>query len=124
MSARNSYIITLNSDRVREARLQLGLSQTEFADAINVVLERSGQEARCSKRLVQKWESGEHATPVPRYQKALAQVTSRPFKALCQTGTVGASTPVAGELVEIAAELDHLMNRLEKLAARVGFAEL
>lgn len=124
MPPRSSYIITLNSERVRESRLQLGLSQTAFADAINAVLERSGQEGRCTKRLVQKWEAGEHANVLPRYQKALAQVTSRPFKALCQTGTVGASTPLAGELVEIAAELDHLMNRLEKLAASIGFAEL
>lgn len=124
MPPRNSYIITLNSERLREARLQLGLSQSAFADEINAVLERSGQDARCTKRLVQKWESGEHSTPLPRYQKALAQVTSRPFKTLCQTGMMGASTPMAGELVEIAAELDHLMNRLEKLAARVGFAEL
>lgn len=124
MPPRDSRIITLNSARLREARERLGLSQSAFAEEINAVLKRSGQEARCTKRLVQKWESGEHEVPVLRYQKVLAVVTGRPFALLCQDRTAGGVPSVARELDEIATELGVLIRRLDDIAFEVSRAEL
>jgi transcriptional regulator with XRE-family HTH domain len=123
MSSWNPRDLVLSPDRVREARERLGLSQSAFAEEINVVLRQSGREARCNKRLVQKWESGEHAVPVPRYQKALAQVTRRPFTLLCQEQAAGGVSPTARELDEISTEPGFLIQRLDKITAQISRSE-
>ena len=89
MSSWNARGLVLDGDRVRQARRQPGLSRAGFAVEINAVLAKSGLLARCTKRLVQKWEAGEHVLPLPRYQQALAQVTGRPFETLCEGATAG-----------------------------------
>lgn len=119
MSSWHSRRLVLDPDRLRKARSRLGLSQTAFAEEINAVLTSSGQDARCTKRLVQKWESGEHDLPLPRYQKALEQVTGRLFELLCQQRPVGVETPALRTLREldaIATDLGLLMQRLDMVA--------
>lgn len=104
---------------LRRARLAMRMSQTEFATAIRAAGNAQGIPNQCTKRLVQKWESGEHDLPVPRYQKVLEQVTGRPFELLCLARPVGVDTPALRtlrELDEIATDLGLLMQRLDKVA--------
>lgn len=61
--------------RLRDARHELGLSQQAFADLIQRIGEEMGEPNRCTKRLVQKWESGEHATITLPYRKAITLAT-------------------------------------------------
>jgi len=51
------------------------LSQTQFAEAIRGAGNAMGLPNRCTKRLVQKWESGEHAACTPNYLRVLQAVT-------------------------------------------------
>lgn len=123
MVSQGAYAVSLDGARVREARVRLELSQAAFADAINDVLDRSGVAGRCTKRLVQKWEAGDHRVPAPRYQKALAQLTGSSFKSLCQT-EAGGVAPLSGQLQQVMSELAGLMRRLDRIAAEVDVIEL
>lgn len=51
------------------------LSQTEFAAAVRSAGEALGAPNQCTKRLVQKWETGEHATCRTDYLRVLQAVT-------------------------------------------------
>jgi len=67
---------------LREIRARLRLSQDEFAARVRQAGARLGEPNDCSKRLVQRWESGEHATCRPVYQRALQEATGRRFEEL------------------------------------------
>lgn len=54
------------------------LSQAAFADAVRAAGKAVGEPNHCTKRLVQKWETGEHASCIPEYLKALQLVTGLP----------------------------------------------
>lgn len=71
---RNSYL--------KAVRLALNMSQVEFATAIRHAGDALGTPNSCSKRLVQKWESGEHAICRPSYRRALESVTHKPYAEL------------------------------------------
>ena len=60
---------------LRQARLNLGMSQSEFAKAVQAAGMAAGEPNGANKRLVQKWESGEHVTCRPNYARALQAVT-------------------------------------------------
>ena len=65
----------LDGQRLRRIRTgQLHLSQQQFAAEIRTAGNRLGVPNRCTKRLVQKWECGEHKMPSAGYQLALAQI--------------------------------------------------
>lgn len=65
----------LDGQRLRRIRAgQLQLSQEQFAAEIRAAGNLLGVPNRCTKRLVQKWESGEHKMPSAGYQLALAHV--------------------------------------------------
>jgi DNA-binding transcriptional regulator YiaG len=64
---------------LRAVRLAMRLSQAEFAAAIRRAGAAAGEPNTCDKRLVQKWESGEHATCRPNYRRALQLVTRRSY---------------------------------------------
>jgi hypothetical protein len=51
------------------------LSQAQFADAIRAAGNAMGAPNHCTKRLVQKWETGEHAACRPDYLRVLQAVT-------------------------------------------------
>lgn len=51
------------------------LSQAQFAEAIRAAGNAMGAPNHCSKRLVQKWETGEHAACRPDYLRVLQAVT-------------------------------------------------
>ncbi|HEV3169353.1 MAG TPA: hypothetical protein VGZ32_03405 [Actinocrinis sp.] len=58
------------------------MSQSEFAAAIRHAGDALGEPNTANKRLVQKWESGEHAHCRPHYRRALQSVTRMPFDQL------------------------------------------
>ncbi len=58
------------------------MSQDEFARAVREAGQRTGQRNDASKRLVQRWESGETAAPRPAYARALEAVTGLPIDSL------------------------------------------
>jgi hypothetical protein len=58
------------------------MSQTEFAEAIRHAGDALGEPNTANKRLVQKWESGEHAACRPHYRRAMQSVTKMPFELL------------------------------------------
>lgn len=58
------------------------MSQDEFARAVREAGQRTGQPNDASKRLVQRWESGETAAPRPVYARALEAVTGLPVESL------------------------------------------
>ncbi|MBS2962940.1 hypothetical protein KGA66_07790 [Actinocrinis puniceicyclus] len=60
---------------LRRVRIGLGMSQSEFAGALRKAGEAAGEPNKATKRLVQKWESGEHAWCRPQYGRALQAVT-------------------------------------------------
>ncbi|MGF1429090.1 helix-turn-helix domain-containing protein [Kitasatospora sp. LaBMicrA B282] len=69
--------MTAPNETLRGVRLAMRLSQDEFARR----LRQAGDELRdpneASKRLVQRWESGESQTPRPVYLRALEAVTGQ-----------------------------------------------
>lgn len=67
---------------LREIRTGLRLSQDEFAAVVRKAGERLGEPNDCSKRLVQRWESGEHQSCRPLYRRALEAATGRRFEEL------------------------------------------
>lgn len=58
------------------------LSQDDMARAVREAGDRAGAPNGCSKRHVQRWESGEVAAPRPVYARALEVVTGLPITSL------------------------------------------
>jgi DNA-binding transcriptional regulator YiaG len=73
--------VTTNT-ALRAVRDGLRLSQDEFARAIREAGERLGEPNDCTKRLVQRWESGLVSTPRGNYARALEYVTGIPVENL------------------------------------------
>lgn len=69
-------------ERVRAERRKLGLSQRELADALRAAGWVIGAPNGCTKRLVQKWERGEHARLSPAYQLAFEHMTGTDYSTL------------------------------------------
>lgn len=67
---------------LRRARQSMRLSQAQFAEAIRVTGNAVGAPNRCTKRLVQKWENGEHAGCSPDYLTVLQVMTGLPGRDL------------------------------------------
>jgi transcriptional regulator with XRE-family HTH domain len=67
---------------LRQARLALRLSQDEMAVAIRDAGDRLGTPNGCTKRLVQRWESGTVTLPRAVYVRALEYVTGKPVDSL------------------------------------------
>jgi hypothetical protein len=67
---------------LRAIRISMMMSQDEFAQAIRAAGERLGHPNEATKRLVQRWERGDIATPRPVYARALEALTGMPLAAL------------------------------------------
>ena len=64
--------------------LRLGLSGSEFALEVKTAAHSLGYtDLQCNKRLVQKWENGEHGMPRRPYLEALTLVTGETIETLC-----------------------------------------
>ena len=67
--------VELDRDALRAWRRSRGMSQEQLAAAIRRAGDEIGIPNKCNKRLVQKWESGEHRTVRPDYLRTLLHVT-------------------------------------------------
>ncbi|WP_408990791.1 XRE family transcriptional regulator [Streptomyces sp. 1268] len=67
---------------LRAVRLGLLMSLDDFARAIRDAGARAGRPNEASKRLIQRWESGETVAPRPVYARALESVTGLPIESL------------------------------------------
>lgn len=86
---------------LRRARQSLRLSQAQFAEAIRAAGNAIGAPNRCTKRLVQKWETGEHTSCRPDYLRVLQAVTGLSarqlgFHVLPDLSSEGAAGDLAG----------------------------
>lgn len=68
-------VMTTPNETLRAVRLSLRLSQDEFAKRLRTAGAEQGEPNDASKRLVQRWESGEVRSPRPVYVRALEAVT-------------------------------------------------
>ena len=76
------------------------LSQAQFADAIRAAGNAMGVPNHCTKRLVQKWETGEHAACRPDYLRVLQAVTGLSARELgfrLMPDDSGNSTAISGD---------------------------
>jgi DNA-binding transcriptional regulator YiaG len=89
--------------RLRAARMAMRLSQSEFATAVRHAGASLGEPNECTKRLVQKWESGEHSAIRPNYRRALQAVTRIPYEQLGFLGANSAPTVPMAQALETAA---------------------
>jgi transcriptional regulator with XRE-family HTH domain len=67
---------------LRDARVGMRMSQDEFATAVQLAGDRAGEPNNASKRLVQRWESGDIEMPRAVYVRALEAVTGRTIEQL------------------------------------------
>jgi transcriptional regulator with XRE-family HTH domain len=67
---------------LRSVRQGMRLSQDELARAIREAGRRNGEPNECSKRLIQRWESGLTTAPRGTYLRALEYVTGQPAENL------------------------------------------
>lgn len=74
--------MTAPNATLRAIRMGMLLSQDEFAAAIRAAGDQTGQPNDASKRLVQRWESGQITSPRPVYARALEAVTGLPIASL------------------------------------------
>jgi transcriptional regulator with XRE-family HTH domain len=81
---------------LRAVRTGLRLSQDGLAREIRLAGDRIGAPNTCSKRLVQRWESGEVSHPHPDHLRALEAVTGLP------ASNLGFAWPVDGAALESA----------------------
>ncbi|MGH6655421.1 MAG: hypothetical protein ACRDVE_09465 [Actinocrinis sp.] len=72
---------------LRAIRLALRMSQSELATAVRHAGNVLGEPNTCNKRLIQKWESGEHTECRPNYKRALQAVTRTPYEQLGFSGS-------------------------------------
>lgn len=70
------------NEALRAVRRGLNLSQDEFAARLRGAGEELGEPNEATKRLVQRWESGESRSARPVYRRALERVTSYPYQEL------------------------------------------
>lgn len=67
---------------LRAVRLSLRLSQDEFARKVRDAGRLNHEPNECTKRLIQRWESGETTWPRGTYARALETATGRPVERL------------------------------------------
>lgn len=107
----------LVGSRLRALRLGLGLSQAAFADTVRAVGLDIGEPNRCSKRLVQKWEAGDHGTPSKPYRRAIERLTGEVFSNLCAPAPPKDATDAARRVSRVIAAVTELEAELFDLHA-------
>jgi transcriptional regulator with XRE-family HTH domain len=74
--------MTEPNTKLRAVRMGMLLSQDDMAREVREAGDRAGAPNGCSKRHIQRWESGEVTTPRPVYARALEAATGLPISAL------------------------------------------
>ncbi|OJF14600.1 transcriptional regulator [Couchioplanes caeruleus] len=99
---------------LRAVRMGLLMSQDDFARAVRAAGARAGEPNDASKRLVQRWESGDIASPRPLHARALELVTGLPLASL------GFAQPVPQARVSRDAHGGHDVGSAAAVVARPG----
>lgn len=113
---------------LRRIRLALQMSQSEFAKAIRHAGDALGEPNTANKRLVQKWESGEHKWCRNNYKRALQSVTRMPIHELGfgrgpdSTDTIVVPPPRAENILESGFPLDERSDPMGAPGDRLRFA--
>jgi transcriptional regulator with XRE-family HTH domain len=116
--------LMLNGQRLRQARHDLNLSQAAFAQALQAAVSENGHQLRPTKRLVQKWEAGEHRHPHRHYQTAIAAVTGIPYRNLCRGSYPLDTDNTAQKLERLQNDLHHLARQVEHILRDVRLSML
>ncbi|MBR7830253.1 HTH domain-containing protein [Actinospica sp. MGRD01-02] len=113
-----AHQLRLDGRHLRAVRVEkLGLSQADFAVAVQAAADRLGFNVHCTKRLVQKWESGDHAMPIPEYRKALEFATGESIATLCEPILPASPSEVANRLAILIEEQAEHYQKLTELYA-------
>ena len=104
-----------DAERLRKVREGMDYSQEEFAKAIRAAGVKIGEPNGCTKRAVQKWESGQVKMPRPPLRHALAAVTGMPFVTLCTPVLPPDPDEATREFSAIATDMNELIHRLARL---------
>lgn len=99
----------INPVQLRAIRTDLGRSQADFAAMLRKAGVALGEPNGATKRLVQKWEAGEHRMVRPNYQRALELATGLPFATFCDVRPVAYAT--------FPSRLDRIIRELTALRA-------
>jgi len=112
----------IDAVRLRRIRESQELSQTEFATLVRKAGAELGEPNSCNKRLIQKWEAGDHASCRPNYRRALSRVTGMTYAQLCEPvpRATDMSAPVDG--VALRTLLDEVIGQLAEIRERLGDA--
>jgi DNA-binding transcriptional regulator YiaG len=86
-------VLCINGDRLQAIRLDMEVSQAEFAELVKQAGKELGHPNACTKRLVQSWEAGGWSCR-PNYRRALRRVTGLSYAQLCaETSQTETATP-------------------------------
>ena len=92
---------TVKNDTLKAVRISMGMSQDDFARAVREAGLKIGEPNECSKRTVQRLESGETSRPHPYMGRAIQEVTGLPLASL----GFDLPAPVAGEAMPTSARV-------------------
>lgn len=127
----------INGDRLQAIRLDMEVSQAEFAQLVQNAGKELGHPNACTKRLVQSWEAGGRSCR-PNYRRALRRVTGLSYAQLCagasdtEAASSGLGAPPVADfdrnpdwatlavLDEVSAQLAGVQVRLEEVRGLVG----
>ena len=108
-------------NHLRAIRHGLQLSQAEFAALLRKAGEEIGDPNACTKRLVQKWEQGDHYGCRPNYCRALLHLTGINFAQVREPShDLSAQQSRAGGDGVTLALIDHIMVELAQVREQIG----
>ena len=81
-----------------------------------------GEPNSWNKRLIQKWEAGDHASCWPNYRRALSRVTGMSDAQLCEPLRRATGTSASVDGVALRALLDEVIGQLAQIRERLGGA--
>ena len=113
----------IDAVRLRRIRESQELSQAEFATLVRKAGAELGELNSCNKRLIQKWESGDHATCRPNYRRALARVTGMTYAQLCEPLPTTEHVSTSADRVDgatLRTLLDDVIGQLAEVRERLG----
>lgn len=106
--------------RLRCIRQSQDLSQAEFALLIRKAGAELGEPNSCNKRLIQKWEAGDHASCRPNYRRALSRVTGMSYAQLCEPLATATDADSVADTIALRAMLDEVIGQLAQMRKRMG----
>jgi hypothetical protein len=113
---------------VRRVREEMNLTIDEFAALIRKAGQDLGDPNGCTKRLVQKWEAGDHSNCRPNYRRAIGEAVGIPYTRMCEEWPepmhlpepMYPPAPSASGVADAATVIDSVMAQLTALRMQLG----